>query len=220
MKGMREAKVNYEMERHHDMRMDFLPAPARPATEDRLWQALVLHLATSRPSSGSPPAATDIDVAAFETLFRRYERIIFSYLWRMLGDAQSAEDLVQETFVRAWRHFDQLDPTYERHWLFRVATNLALKHLRRTRAHPQVAVDETTLVASDPARHVVELDAVLQTLLLLPPHQRGALVLHEVHGLPCDEIGPILGISRDAVKMALWRARETFRTRYLRKEHL
>ena len=57
-----------------------------------------------------------------------------------------------------------------------------------------------------------------QTLLQLPIRQRAALILREVIGLSCAEIGDLLNISRDAVKMALWRAREQFRARYLGEE--
>jgi RNA polymerase sigma-70 factor, ECF subfamily len=55
-------------------------------------------------------------------------------------------------------------------------------------------------------------------LLTLSPRQRSILVLHEVYDLTCDEIGHILGISRDAVKMSLWRAREAFRATYLQED--
>ncbi|MBA3827211.1 MAG: hypothetical protein H0X24_25370 [Ktedonobacterales bacterium] len=59
---------------------------------------------------------------AFETFFLRYDRQIASYLWRMLGDEHSASELAQETFLRAWQHFDEIR-AYERPlaWLFRVA---------------------------------------------------------------------------------------------------
>ena len=62
----------------------------------------------------------------------------------------------------------------------------------------------------------IEVDLVEQTLLELPPKQRAALVLREVYGFSCEEIGSTLGMSRDAVKMSLWRARERFRVRYAR----
>ena len=51
--------------------------------------------------------------------------------------------------------------------------------------------------------------------MTLTPKQRGALILHEVHGLSCDEVGQLLHLSRDAVKMAIWRGREQFRKAYL-----
>ena len=62
--------------------------------------------------------------------------------------------------------------------------------------------------------HFVESDLVTQTLLGLSPKQRSALVLREIYGLSCEEVGQMLGMTREAVKMALWRAREQFRRRY------
>jgi RNA polymerase sigma-70 factor (ECF subfamily) len=160
--------------------------------------------------------------AAFEAFFWRYERRVFGYLWRMTGDEQAAYDLSQETFLRAWQHFAEV----QRHpdagnWLFRVASNLALSHLRRRNAPVGAAqpLDAfTDPAASDPAGHFAERDLVRQMLLELTPQQRGALVLHEVYGLTCAEVGQTLGISRDAAKMALFRARAHFRRRYAEED--
>src|SRR5262249_41353606 len=141
------------------------------------------------------------------------------YLCRMTDDEQSAFDLCQETFVRAWQHFAQLrDRPEARAWLYRVATNLAAHQQHQRAAHPQEPLDEAWLGASDPGRHIVERERVAQVLRLLTPKQRSTLVLHEVQGFTCDEIGAILQMSRDAVKMALFRAREQFRIHYLREE--
>ena len=157
--------------------------------------------------------------AEFEAFFLRYERQITSYLWRLTGNEQAANELAQETFLRAWQHFDAVRH-YEQPlaWLFRVATNLARQHYRR-RVLPLRKVtrldDGDDPASSDYSTRFAEQDLVRQTLLQLPIRQRAALILREVHGLSCAEIGDLLNISRDAVKMALWRAREQFRTRYL-----
>ena len=157
--------------------------------------------------------------AEFEAFFLRYERQISSYLWRLTGNEQAASELAQETFLRAWQHFDAVRH-YEQPlaWLFRVATNLARQNYRR-RVLPLRRVtrldDGDDPASSDYSTRFAEQDLVRQTLLQLPIRQRAALILREVHGLSCAEIGDLLNISRDAVKMALWRAREQFRTRYL-----
>ena len=160
--------------------------------------------------------------AEFEAFFCAIDHQITSYLWRMTGDEQVASELAQETFLRAWQHFDAVSH-YEQPlaWLFRVATNLARQHHRR-----QVIPMRTTTMldedddpaSSDHSTRFAEQDIVRQTLLQLPIRQRAALILREVHGLSCAEIGDLLHISRDAVKMALWRAREQFRARYLGEE--
>ena len=168
-----------------------------------------------RPSTPLSPLER---VASYEAFFQRHERDIFSYLWRVTGDEQTAYDLRQETFLRAWNHYDQLlDYTQPAAWLFRVATNLAINHLRRRKA-PVGAAAPLDLVGdpgmSDPSWRLVESDLVRQTLLALPPRQRAALVLREVYGLSCEEIARSLGVTPAAIRMTLWRGREQFRTLY------
>ena len=114
------------------------PPSSRVRPVEPQWQRLLLALAaedggvTSR-SSPASVAATGPE-ADFGVFFRRNQHIIFGYLWRITGEEQAAYDLCQETFIRAWQHFTDLrhyeQPTG---WLFRVATNLALKHLRHRR---------------------------------------------------------------------------------------
>ena len=158
----------------------------------------------------------------FEAFFAEHQRRIFGYLIRLTGDEQTAHDLTQETFLRAWLHFARI-AQYDAPvaWLFRVATNLAVSHQRR-RGSPvgsaQLFGDDSGPVRSDPTRHYVERDAIQQTLMELSENQRAALVLREVYGLSCEEIARALGISRDAAKVTLFRARERFRARYGKAE--
>lgn len=172
------------------------------------------------PNDGARPAP--VPAAAFEPFFREHERAVYACLWRLIGDAQSARDLTQETFLRAWRHFDRAQ-AYDRPlaWLLRIATNLAFSQYQRESARPTVSTDalrdSDTPSRSDPTRGLAERDLVQRTLLELPPNQRAALVLREVYGFSCEEIGGMLDMSRDAVKMALFRGREGFRRRYLGK---
>jgi RNA polymerase sigma-70 factor (ECF subfamily) len=108
----------------------------------------------------------------------------------------------------------------------RVATNLALQHLRRRAAPVGAATrfDEARLGdlrgpgASDPGRRFAERDLVRETLLELTPKARALLVLREVYGLSAEEVGDALKMSREAVKVGLWRARAQFRDHYTRKE--
>ncbi len=158
----------------------------------------------------------------FEALFRRYERAVTGYLWRMVGDDDIACDLAQETFVRAWQHYDELR-TYEfqQAWLFRVATNLALNHLRGRVAFTSIADlrdDAPQLHLPDSTNDLAEREVIIQILQQLPPRQRAVLVLRSVYGLSCDELGRVLGISFEAAKIALRRARAKFRAGYLREE--
>ncbi|HZC05188.1 MAG TPA: RNA polymerase sigma factor [Ktedonobacterales bacterium] len=175
-----------------------------------------------RPPLPQAQDSSSIDPAEFEGFFRQHERAVYACLWRLTGDPQAARDLTQETFVRAWRHYEQARG-YEqpRAWLLRVATNLAFSAHRRNRARPssiESLTDAETPARSDPTHRLAERDAVERALLALPLNQRAALTLREVYGFSCTEIGATLGISRDAVKMALYRGREGFRRHYLRQE--
>jgi RNA polymerase sigma-70 factor (ECF subfamily) len=159
------------------------------------------------------------DARDFEAFFTRFAPQITGYLCRALGDEQAAFDLCQETFFRAWRHFAGLrDRPEARAWLYRVASRLAGEHQRERARHPQTRLADDLLGASDPGRGVAERERVTLALGALTPKQRDALVLHEAQGFSCDEIGIILHMSRAAVKMALFRAREQFRRHYLREE--
>ncbi|MDE3230702.1 MAG: sigma-70 family RNA polymerase sigma factor [Chloroflexota bacterium] len=158
----------------------------------------------------------------FDAFFQAHERAITGYLWRMTGDEQTASDLAQETFLRAWQRFDRIR-AYERPggWLFRVATNLALQHLRR-RGAPVGAAGPLDGAwdprVSDPGQRFVERDQVRETLRELTPKARALLILRDVYGLSAEEVGDILKMSREAVKVGLWRARTQFRDHYMRKE--
>ncbi len=159
-------------------------------------------------------------VAAFEGFFHQYEGSVFGYLFRMTGQEALAYDLSQETFIRAWQHFDTVRAYQQpKAWLLRVATNLALNHLQRQKTVANATVpldDETSPASSDPTIRLAERDLVRQALLALIPRQRAALVLREVYGLPYGEVAHMLGISPAATRMLLWRARDQFRAQYLR----
>jgi RNA polymerase sigma-70 factor (ECF subfamily) len=173
-------------------------------------------------ATGATTTAGGEPTAAFEAFFREHERAVYALLWRLTGDPQAARDLTQETFLRAWRHFERVRG-YEqpRAWLLRVATNLARsahRHEPATTLSTNALSEAETPARSDPTQRLAERDLVQRTLLALPPNQRAALTLREVYGFTCEEIGEALGISRDAVKMALFRGREGFRRRYLGRE--
>ena len=170
-------------------------------------------------------ATTQAGVDAFEAFFWLHERAILGYLWRLTGDEQTAHDLSQETFVRAWQHFDKLQHYDQpRAWLFRVATNLGINHLRGRARRPVAPATPAALeqmeqleqASDDPARRLAEHDTIRQTLLELPPRQRAAVVLCDVYGLSSAEAAAALGISHGSLKMALWRGRERFRQDYQR----
>ncbi|MCX7624212.1 MAG: sigma-70 family RNA polymerase sigma factor [Thermomicrobium sp.] len=161
-------------------------------------------------------AAQAGDHAAFATLVRRYQGVVFAVALRLLGDRDAAEDIVQEAFVRAYFGLDRFRGTNFRAWVLRIAHNAALDHLRAARRHPRVPLER----APEPARDVeaspgVEhtgLQAALEAALaLLPPDQRAVVLLVDVEGLPYDEVAEVLEIPVGTVKSRLARARVRLR---------
>ncbi len=158
---------------------------------------------------------------AFEAFFRAHERELFGYLWRVTGDEHASYDLAQETFVRAWQHFDQVRGYDQpRAWLFRVATNLAsnYRRARSVRVATDLPLEGEADLASDPATNIAMLDAVRATLDEMPVKQRSALLLRAVYGFSMSELARALDCSETAAKMTLSRARERFRAYYRQEE--
>jgi RNA polymerase sigma-70 factor (ECF subfamily) len=170
----------------------------------------------------SVQSSQDTDEQPFKDFFMRYRPDIYGYLWRIIGEEQAAQDLCQETFLRAWQHFDKVSG-YERPvaWLFRVATNLAINYqrYRSTSSDRLLKLEEPEGSGVDPALGIVERDAVATVLQALPARQRMALVLRVVYGMPFQEIAATLGVSQANARMALSRGRQQFRRHYLEASH-
>lgn len=157
----------------------------------------------------------DGSVAAFQALYERHHRALFSFLLRLLADRPAAEDLLQETFLRVYLHRESYRPSAAfRTWLFTIARNLAIDHLRR-RGPFQERVGEEDRVAAmpDPApsplRRVEAGEELWQfeaALSQLPPGQREVLLFSRYAGLSHAEIAEVTGSSPEAVRVALHRA--------------
>lgn len=163
------------------------------------------------------------DEAAFEALLNRYERQIYAYIYRMMGgNPNDAEDLTQETFLKAFRAMGRTsEDLHVSAWLHRIASNCCLDELRRRqriRWQPWETSKHDRLLrgsaGENPERSMlrVEAEGTVQAILnRMSVRNMQTLVLREYEGLSCDEISEVLGISRSAVKSALFRAREEFR---------
>ena len=168
------------------------------------------------------------DDAAFAALYARYERRIYAFVYRMMGNPDDAFDLTQETFLKAYRALDKTDAALNVNaWLHRIAANACMDVLRRRQRLRWLPWDNTrhdrasgkrqddpegTLLGDETQRAVTR---VLQTV---SPRNRQALVLREFEGLSYQEIATVLGITVLAVKSLLHRARAEFRERYLAME--
>lgn len=165
------------------------------------------------------------DQAAFEAIFQRYERQIYSFAYRMMGDADDAYDLTQECFIKAYRNLEKTNGDLNvSAWLHRIASNSCLDVLRRRKRIRWLPWDndrhETLLqpfTPDDPEASVVAAEVQQDVQLILnqmTPRNRLALLLREFEGLSTEEIGEVMGLSRSAVKSVLFRARDEFRKLY------
>ena len=163
--------------------------------------------------------AVEAGTALAVDLYHRYQREIYGYLCGMVHDPAWAEDLAQETFLRALRARRQLPEVRNpRAWLYRVATNAALNALKRRRRFtwlPWRTGDEEVR-APDVAEQVAEQSALEAALAGLPPAYRAPLLLFAQYGLTPAEVADALGLSLAAARKRISRATAMFREAYQR----
>ncbi|WP_291413277.1 RNA polymerase subunit sigma-70 [Actinophytocola sp.] len=178
-------------------------------------------------------AATSGDEYAFARLAQRHRRELHVHSYRMLGNFEDAEDVVQETLVRAWRARAGFVGTGFRAWLYKIATNACLDTIRRKQRrvprlesfaevpwlqpYPDHLLDQAAPADAEPdatvvARETIEL-AFLAAIQLLPAQQRAILILREVLDWSAKEVAELLETTVAGVNSALQRARATLRTR-------
>ena len=156
---------------------------------------------------------------AFSELVRLHRIGVINVVYRMSGDAQFAEDIAQEAFLRAWTNLHNYKPKSPfKNWLLRIATNAALDEIRRERK--TVALESIQLDSSEPGPEASfaqkEVDVqVQQAILELPPASRAVLVLREYEGLSYKEIAESLGIPLGTVMSRLNYARSSLRQKLL-----
>jgi putative glutamine amidotransferase len=134
---------------------------------------------------------------------------ITARLRRIVGDAVLAEDLCQETVLRAWRRAPrELPPERLRAWMHRTATNLAFDELRRRARREEVGYDDDALTGVGAPDASGAGDDVRAALAALTPHQRLVLLLRFEQGLSLRELGALLDVGEDAARKRVARARE------------
>lgn len=166
------------------------------------------------------------DESSFDLLLQKYRSPLVNFLYRMVRDTATAEDLAQEVFLRVYRARKQYSPSAKfTTWLFRIATNLALNSVRDNRHHQlDVSLDapaeEDQAPTELPAREMridefmVERDRsefIRKTIAALPEKQRVAVLLHKYEEMDYGEIAKILDCSESALKSLLFRAYENLR---------
>jgi RNA polymerase sigma-70 factor (ECF subfamily) len=181
----------------------------------------------------------ELDEAAFHQLSERHRRELHVHCYRMLGSFDEAEDLVQETYLRAWRRRDRFEGgPLLRAWLYRIATNTYLDALRQSKRrvasmhsfaeipwiqpYPDHLLDEIAPTEEQPdvkvvAKETIEL-SYLAVIQLLPPRQRAVLILRDVLDWSASETASALDMTVAAANSALQRARATLDERLPARE--
>jgi RNA polymerase sigma-70 factor (ECF subfamily) len=155
------------------------------------------------------------DQRAFTILVERYTGAVYNQAYRMLYNAQDAEDAVQEIFLRAYRRLDTYDPQRRLvTWLLTIGSNYCIDRLRRRR-YQWMTLDDVAFwlpaTEAGPERHALEDErraAVQQALQTLPDAYRAVTVLRYWHDLSYQEIAEVTGLTESAVKTRLHRARK------------
>ncbi len=163
------------------------------------------------------------DVNAFEPLMAAYEKNVYNLALRMTGNAQDAEDMTQEAFLKAYSSLDSFrgDSKFSV-WLYRIVSNVCLDHLRRKSRRPAVSLsmeddegEDVQLDLPDTSQSPEELlekkltrEAVQRGLAQLPEDARQILLLREIQGLSYEEIGEALHLEAGTVKSRIFRARK------------
>jgi RNA polymerase sigma-70 factor (ECF subfamily) len=167
------------------------------------------------------------DERAFQVLVERYQTRLLNFVFRTIGDREKAEDLVQEVFIRVYRHLHRFDRSKKfSTWVYTIASNLAKNELRNRSRNPLVLFqtikrnwedEDRPLQFEDPAsrpddlyrkRHLREL--VEASVARLPEHHRQVFILRELEGKSYEEIAEITACNLGTVKSRLNRARTSF----------
>ncbi len=168
--------------------------------------------------------------AAYRELVRRYERPIFSLIYRMVRNREQAEDLSQETFVKALNAIESYRPEYKfSSWIFKIANNVSIDHLRRREldtlsldgsphALTPEAIQASALQLGDRQETALEeLEAkelggeIEVAIAALRPEYRSCILLRHVEGRPYEEIATMLDLPLGTVKTYIHRARGELR---------
>jgi RNA polymerase sigma-70 factor (ECF subfamily) len=167
---------------------------------------------------------------AFRELVRRYERPVFSLIYRMVRDREVAEDLSQETFIKVLNHIDRYRPEFKlSSWLFKIANNLTIDHLRKRQLRT-VSIDGSPHAATAAEAEASSFDvetrgespleelesrevgsAIERAIAGLRPEYRACILLRHVEGRSYEEIAATLDLPLGTVKTYIHRARHELR---------
>lgn len=194
---------------------------AMTATASQLSRIADIDAAADRDLVATAAAGVE---GSFEELVRRYQRPISAYVYRMVGDYESALDLTQEIFIKVYGSLARYRPEFKfSTWIYKIAHNSAVDHLRRVGGRERSLVNGTDAdqydlpiesdslspeQESEREERRVELEGIVKSL---PPAYRELIVLRHSQDLTYEEIVEVTGLPLGTVKNRLFRARELMR---------
>ncbi|MDO9567014.1 MAG: RNA polymerase sigma factor [Candidatus Desulfaltia sp.] len=165
---------------------------------------------------------------AFERIVNRYKKPIYNFVYRYLQDHFSAEEVVQELFLRVYRaapKYKAVNNTKASTWIFKIAFNLSMNELKRRKRHLRLMGDrvvEREMFAETKTPGAVEdkeiTESIMSGVRLLPEKQRAALLLRVQQGFSYLEISEILNTTVSSVESLIYRARQRLK-QYVNMEH-
>ena len=206
--------------------------PIRPCRARRPRHPAVLRALdlANLPDADVVALALDGRDAAHRELIQRYERPVFSLVFRMVRDRELAEDLTQDTFVKVLSHLDRYRADFKfSSWLFKIANNVAIDHLRRRQldtvsmdgsphAMTADAVESTRFDVADSTENALDEmeakelgSAIERAIARLRPEYRSCIMLRHVEGRSYEEIATTLDLPLGTVKTYIHRARHELR---------
>jgi RNA polymerase sigma-70 factor (ECF subfamily) len=158
----------------------------------------------------------------FQDLYKSYAADVYRFSHWLSGDRQEAEDITSETFIRAWARHDKIRTETLKAYLFTIARNIYLQHLRKKKrqavledVHPDPAAGPDKLTEAQ--QRLTEIQAVLRTL---PEIDRAAFLLRVHHGMSYTEISRILPLTPSAGKVRVYRVRKKLIAQCIDKEEI
>jgi RNA polymerase sigma-70 factor, ECF subfamily len=201
-------------------------------SRERAHTSMTMNKSTDSSDINSALYSSDVHVLDFGMLYEKFKRPVHSYIYRLLGSHEDADDLTQEVFTRAYVAWNDLsDRDNLSSWLYRIATNLCIDQLRRrkriswwplvrrNRTGEQLNGDEEiSYLPSDTGGipEIAEREHIRLALANIPADYAIVLVLSAAQGVPYQEIGEIVGISPNAAATRISRAKRLFAEQYQR----
>ena len=163
------------------------------------------------------------DSRAFDQLMREYSPELYSFILRIVANAEDAQDILQDTFVRVWEKSHQFKgKSSVKTWIFRIAINLSYTHLKKRKRWGLSILDEVRALisGSDPVRdteHKFNTDLLENSLAYLTPRQQAVVVARIYQDLPFAQISAALGCSENAAKVHFHEGKKRIES-YIKKQ--